>query len=248
MAKGSMRTSTKRVLIDKANSRIVIIVAVAAALTMFSLVASRALLSKRSYQSKVIGQQEQARDQLEANIEAVDVLTVSYGEFVDRPENIIGGNSNGDGERDGDNAKIVLDALPSRYDFPALAASLEKILVDRNYQIDSITGTDAPPGQEDANGQQDISGDTSGSLDTEQTQTTPAGVEEMPFEFTAQGSYTSMIDLLRVLQRSVRPLKVNQLTMAAGRGAGSGQIQLTINGQSYYQPEKNLDIRYEVVE
>lgn len=246
MVKQSMRASTKRLLIDRANSTIVIVVAVAAAVTMFSLVSSRALLSKRSYQSRVISTQEQARDQLEANIEAVDILAVSYGEFVDRPENIIGGNSRGDGERDGDNAKIILDALPSRYDFPALAASLEKILLDRNYQINAITGTDQPPGQDtDTEVSADVPVDE--GMDTDHATPLPASAVPMPFELTAEGSYTAMIDLLNVFQRSIRPLAVKQLTLAAGRGEGA-QVQLTINGESYFQPEKTLEIRYEVVQ
>lgn len=241
MAKLSMRTSTKRLLIDRANTTIVIVVAVAAALTAFSLVASRALLSKRAYQSRVITAQEKARDQLEANIEAVDVLGASYGEFVDRPENIISGNSTGTGERDGDNAKIVLDALPSRYDFPALAASLEKILVDGNYQIGSITGTDQPPGE----------GSTPdpSQAGTQPTESVAIGsAEEMPFELSAQGPYTSMVELLSSFHRSIRPLAVRKLTLTAGSGAGGNQVELTVQGVSYYQPEKTLDIKYEVVQ
>src|SRR5574338_279847 len=113
----NLHISTKRILIDKANSTIVLAVGIAAFLTVFSMVSSKALLSRRAYQSKVIELQEKARDQLNANYQA----------FVDRPENIIQGSSTGKGERDGDNAKIVLDALPSVYDFPGLTSSLEKI-------------------------------------------------------------------------------------------------------------------------
>lgn len=244
-------------MIDKANSSIVIAVGVAAFLTAFSLVASRSLLAKRSYQSRVIAKQEQARDQLKKNIEAVDTLKASYRGFVDRPQNIMGGNATGDSERDGDNAKIVLDALPSKYDFPALIASIEKILVDRNYNIQSINGTDDEINQNPSVDPSQIggaapvaadsstTGQSTAPLTTTAAPTVGAAVD-MPFELTAEGTYTSMIDLLKVFDKSIRPLNVQRLTLSIG-GDESKSVQLTIQGKSFYQPEKALNIKSEVV-
>lgn len=248
--------STKRIMIDNANSSIVIAVGIAAFLTAFSLVASRSLLAKRSYQSRVITKQEQARDQLRKNIEAVDTLKASYRGFVDRPQNIMGGNATGDSERDGDNAKIVLDALPSKYDFPALVASIEKILVDRNYGIQSINGID-----DEVNQNPSVDPSQVGSLapvapnpsSTSQLAAPLASsgpsvgsVVDMPFELTAEGAYTSMVDLLKVFDRSIRPLNVLRLTLSVA-GDESKSVQLTIQGKSFYQPEKVLNIKSEVV-
>ena len=134
--------SVKHVQIDKANSRMVAIVAMAAFVVVFSLVASRALLGQRSYQARVIAGKQKAVKQLKDNITSVDSLVKSYSVFVSSSTNVLGGNSTGTGAQDGDNAKLVLDALPSQYDFPALATSLEKILTSKNYKINSITGTD----------------------------------------------------------------------------------------------------------
>jgi len=240
-------------MIDKANTTIVIAVAVAAATLAFSLVTARSLLIKRSYQSKVISVQEKARDQLEENIDNIDVLAASYSEFVNRPENIIGGDSEGEGDQDGDNAKIIIDALPGRYDFPALISSIEKILIDRNYLIQSLGGNDQPPGEGDVASSGDVDasvadGDTgesgTDSEDEEFVEVTPI---EMPFEMTALGPYTSMVDLLKVFERSVRPIVVNQITFTAGDGSAGNQVEMTVEGQSFFQPEKTLDIKYEVV-
>ena len=244
MAKRSMQFSTKRLLISKANSTMVIAVSVAAFLTAFSLVASRSLLIRRSYQSRVITAQEKARDQLETNIEAVETLEASYRGFVSRTQNLIGGDSAGNGEQDGDNAKIVLDALPSKYDFPALATSLEKILADRNYSILSISGTDEEANQ-NAGGRSAPTGPTLPSS----TGSTTGGVGnavEMPFELTAEGNYESMLDLLSVFQRSIRPIFIQNLVMNA-EGEEASAVQVTVQGKSYYQPEKKLEIKYEVV-
>ena len=76
------------------------------------MVASRALWSQRGYQSRVISEKEKAVSQLESNIAATNQLAISYNAFVSTPDNVIGGNPNGTGDRDGNNAKIVLDALP----------------------------------------------------------------------------------------------------------------------------------------
>ncbi len=236
-SKFKMQLSTKRLMIERANSMIVVIVGVAAILTTFSLVASRSLLAKRSYQSKVITAQEKARDQLQANLEAVDSLEASYKEFVARPENIILGNTGGTGERDGDNAKIILDALPSKYDYPALVASIEKVLSDRNYHINGITGTDEEAGQSGA-----TTSSSSGSSTT--AQPVDGSAVSMPFQLTAEGDYVAMIDLLSVFQRSVRPLYAQKLVF---RASDAGRVELTYEGNSYYQPEKSLSIKQEVV-
>lgn len=243
MAK-SMRISTKQLQIDKANSMIVMTVAIAAFLTVFSLVASRSLIVRRGYQARVISAQEQARDQLQSNIEAVGSLKTAYTEFVSRPTNIIDGNSTGDGSRDGDNAKIVLDALPSKYDFPGLTSSLEKVLAERSYTINSISGVDDEANQ-NSSGAAPASPSTATS--TQQATQTPAvgSAVEMPFEVGAGGSYASIVDLLGVFKKSIRPFYVQGLTMTASEG---NTVEITISGKTYYQPEKTLNITEEVVQ
>ena len=87
--------STKRLQINKANARIVVTIALAAVLTTFSLVASRALLSQRSYQARVIAEKKIAADQLKKNRAAVESLKNSYTQFVSTTANIIGGDPKG---------------------------------------------------------------------------------------------------------------------------------------------------------
>ncbi len=217
------QTASKRVQIDKANAMMVVVVAVAAFVVTFSVVASKALLSKRSYQNRVLTKKKQAADQLKANVSAVDTLITSYKAFVDTPDNIIGGNPSGTGDRDGDNAKIVLDALPSQYDFPALTSSLEKIL-SGNYKLSSISGSDDQIAQQN---QQSIS---------------PVPVE-VPFQFAASASAASAKDLLSTLERSIRPIKVHTLTI----GGNEKALDITVSASTFYQPEKSLKIQMEDV-
>jgi hypothetical protein len=130
----------KRLQIDQANKAVFTAVAVAVFVLIFSIVSIRSLLDLRSHQSQVIQAKRTAVKQLEANVEAVEELKIAYAEFVSRPENVIGGVATGNGDRDGDNAKIVLDSLPSIYDFPALTSSIEKLVDLRNLEFVAMEG------------------------------------------------------------------------------------------------------------
>ena len=221
-----MADLTKRALIDKANVTVVAVVSVAAFVTIFSLVATKALWSQRSYQSRVITAREKARDQLQANKKAADTLVSSYQQFVSSQENVIGGNSTGTGERDGDNARIVLDALPSKYDFPALTTSLEKLVKGQNLVMSAISGVD-----DESNQQKQASS------------ATPQPVE-IPFKLGVKGSYDNIQKLVGVLESSIRPFTVNQLELKAGE---NNELELTLDAKTYYQPEKSFEFKSEVV-
>jgi hypothetical protein len=216
---------SKRAQIDKSQALVVAVVASAAFIVVFSLVSAKALLKQRAYQARVIAKQEKARDQLKANKEAVDQLVVSYKDFVGAPDNLIGGNPTGTGDRDGDNAKIILDALPSKYDFPAVASSLEKILTEKQFQIGSISGTDDELAQS-----------------AKQSSANPRPVE-IPVQFSVTGSYTSIQDLIGVLEKSIRPFNIQTLTLAGDPGS----LKIDLKANTYYQPEKALDIQKEIV-
>lgn len=212
--------STKRLQINKANARIVVIIGLAAVLTTFSLVASRALLSQRAYQARVITEKEKAANQLKENRKAVETLRASYTQFIGASQNIIGGNPQGTGDRDGDNAKIILDALPSKYDFPALTTSLENLLLERSFKIDEITGKDDEVAQ------------------SSQTSSPNPAPIEIPFEVTVTSNYESLRELLQVFERSIRPFHINSLTFSGDDSA----TQLIIEANTYYQPAKSLDL------
>jgi hypothetical protein len=221
-----MPEATKRVLIDKANITVVVTVSIAAFITIFSLVATKALWSQQAYQVRVIHKREKARDQLVANIKAADTLTSSYQQFESATENVIGGSAVGSGERDGDNARIVLDALPSKYDFPALATSLEKLVKGQNLTLDSITGID-----DESNQQKTASS------------ATPQAIE-MPFKVDVKGGYDNIQNLITVFEHSIRPFSINQLEFKAGQGT---DISLSVDAKTYYQPEKSFEFKSEVV-
>lgn len=218
--------SSKRIAISKANTQMIGIVAAASVISIFCLVGAKAIWAQNTYQSKVVDAKEKAHRQLQANLEAADELVNSYKGFVALDPNIISGTKSGTGDKDGDNAKIILDALPGSYDFPALTSSLEKIMKDRNLKISNITGTDDEVNQQ-----------SKGSSPT------PKEII-MPFSFTIDNAnYQSVQELIATLQLSIRPILIDSLELS---GATS-DMSLTVNAHTYYQPEKNVEITKKVV-
>lgn len=216
---------TKRALITKANSTIVVATGAAAFILIFSLVAGRALFSQAAYQNRVIEAKKKALTQLNNDLDARNSLVASYKTFVGTTQNVLGGNPTGTGDQDGDNAKIVLDALPSKYDFPALATSLEKLIKSQNLQIQGITGTD-----------QELT-----EVKNQQS-ATPKPIT-IPFQIQVNGSYESIQNLIKVFERSIRPINVLKVDLSGDQGS----MTASIDAQTYYQPEKSLNIQSEVV-
>jgi len=208
------RVSTKRLMIDKANARMVGTVAAASFITVFSLISLKALYSQMSYQNRVITGKEKAVKTLKTNIDNAKTLVTTYKTFNAAPS-LLGTTDN--------NAKIVLDALPSKYDFPALTSSLEKILIAGGYHIESITGTDDEANQLVAGG--------------------AAAPVPIPFAVTATASYQSVQKLVADLDRSIRPFTIKTVNLSGN----DANIRIDVQAETYYQPEKTVQITTKVV-
>ncbi len=227
MVKFKAQSSTKHVAIDKTNAQMVAVVAVAAFVTVFSLVAANSVWSQTRYQAKVVAAKETANKQLKTNISAFNTLSSAYKGFDSASVNVIGGNAQGSNiVKDGSNSKLVLDSLPSAYDFPGLTSSLEKVLADRSLHVTNITGTD-----DQLNQQSNIASPT------------PSAVN-MPFSFSVgNATYAQVNDLIKGLQLSIRPIQIDTLTITGG----NNDMTVTVNAHTYYQPAKNLTITKKVI-
>jgi hypothetical protein len=218
--------SSKRLAISKTNAQMVGVVAVAAFISVFCLVASNAVFSQNRYQARVISAKEKAHKQLVQNIDNYNNLATAYKAFDGASANIIGGNKDGTSDNDGSNSKIILDALPSTYDFPALTSSLEKILNDNNLKVTSITGTDDQLAQQN---------------NTSSANPQPVSI---PFTFTiSNASYTSVTQLMSKLQQSIRPVQIDMLDVSGSQN----NMTVTVTGHTYYQPAKNVSITKKVI-
>lgn len=213
--------SVKRAQVNKDQTNILIILGVASVLTIASLVVAKGFWSRGNYLSKVSSQKATALQQLKDNEKATASLVEKYTEFVDQNPNLLGGSLDGESDKDGDNGELVLDALPSKYDFPAVAASLEKILT--GYTIGGIVGTD------DSAAQAAIAG---------------SGPVEIPFTLSVTTNYIDFRNLVDSFNRSIRPIQITRLELAGENDS----LETSIVGKTFYQPETGVKITKGVVQ
>ena len=215
--------SPKRQLINKANQKVVVVTSLAAFVVIFCLVASKALFSQMLYQNRIVSSKKATLSQLKTDYSAAQNLETAYQAFVSTPQNVLGGNPSGTGPNDGDNGKIVLDALPGQYDFPALATSLNKLLSGQGVKIQSIIGTDDEVAQ------------------SQQQQTaTPAPVP-IPFQVSAGGNYQAIVNTVKTFEASIRPIQVQTMTLSGD----DANLSLTLGAQTFYQPQKTFSLTKE---
>jgi len=216
--------TSKRARIDKTQSTMLAIISIAAVITIFCLMSAKALLSQAAYQRKVVKANQAAVKQLQANVTAAKALVTQYSQVFEgtNPSNIIGGQNTTSPDAvppNGDNARIVLDALPSKYDFPALISSVSNILTDDKITSPSVTGTDE-----------------SATIDS--SATTNPQPQEIQLTVTGTGTYENVQAFVQDLERSIRPFDVVSLQLAGPQDS----LIFTLTVNTYFQPAKSLNV------
>lgn len=215
--------------IKKAQSSLILIVAVATVITVFCLVSTRSLLNQGSYQRHVINARHTANSQLKKNLASANQLTTAFKSVFENngPINIIGGKNDPHTTAvppDGSNSRIVLDALPSTYDFPALVTSLSKILGSATISNASVGGSDQ-----------------SSTASNEPTGK-PQPIEiDIPLSGTS--SVANLQKLLSDLQRSVRPYDITSMQITGNNST----MTFSLQAHTYYQPPKAIDVGSKVL-
>lgn len=216
--------SMKRIAINRTQLVVVVVASVTGFIFAFCMVGAKNMLDQRAYQAKVIGKKKVALSTLKKNQSSFDSLRSEYEEFDGQSSNVLGGSKAGKSDRDGSNTRIVLDALPSRYDFPALTASIEKLFKDNAFELKDISGTD----DEVAQSQEGIA---------------PVPVE-IPISMKVTVNGQTGASALQLLERSIRPIHVSQLNLKVNQGTSS---ELTVTAKTFYQQEKKFEIQMEQV-
>src|SRR3954469_20331159 len=109
------KVSIKHLQIDKSQQQVLAVIVAATVLTVFFLVASKALISKGLYQRRAINAKHAVANTLKDNVAASQQLINQYGVFAAADPNVLQGAASGNGNLDGPNPRIVLDSLPSTY-------------------------------------------------------------------------------------------------------------------------------------
>src|SRR5262249_36866074 len=150
------------------------------------------MVTKGLYQKRVLHERQEVVSQLKTNYTSAQSLLTQYKVFASQDPNVLGGSISGTGNLDGDNPRIVLDSLPSTYDAPALASSLEKILEGRGISISSIKVIDDPTTYPDA------------------AQENPQSAA-IPLSFEGTTNFQVAPQLLQDFERSIRPFDVTKI-------------------------------------
>ncbi|MBI4034740.1 hypothetical protein HY380_02470 [Candidatus Saccharibacteria bacterium] len=222
---------TKRLQIDKAQQTILMVVAGAVVVSIFSLVSAKRLLSEASFQRQVVNSKRDAAKQLSQDVAAANQLTSRYATiFANSSEstNVLGGRNTSSSNAlppDGDNPRIVLNALPSVYDFPALISSVSRILSGAGISNPSISGTDQ-------------------SATTNDAPTFSPQPQPINLSVSGSGSFYNVKKLIRDLERSIRPFDVTNLQLSGS----NANMTISLNLTTYYQPAKALTISTETVQ
>lgn len=215
----------KRIAVEKNNARLILTVSITVFVVVFCLVAVKNLYSQMTYQSRVITKKEVTLKQVNTNKKEVESLNRAYQEFSSDVTNAIGGSPTGTGDRDGENAKIILDALPSKYDYPGLITSLNKLVSNGGFKVSSIQGSDDELNQ---------------AQNTSSSSPTPV---EMPFSLEASINPTEGKKFMQLFEKSIRPIVVTKIAIQGKEDS----IEIIVDAKTYFQPEKKLNITEEVV-
>ncbi len=222
----SKQISNKHQLIAKINKQIVVVASVGIFVFLFCAFAAKDLISTMDYQNQVITAKQDAETKLGQDVVADKSLVKSYEAFVSTPTNIIGGvtSSQIPTGNNGDSSKIILDALPSRYDFPALITSLQYLLTSNGVKLTGIGGTDQ-------------------QLTVNQAASSNPKPVDMPFTFSVSGSYQSIQNLVGAIQRSIRPIDIQTEDFTGDQN----NLTFSVTAQTYFQPEKAFKLVPETI-
>ena len=219
----------KRQQIENAGRTMFLWVAVASVAVSICIVTAQFLFQQWTYNNRVLGAKYKAADQLKKNIANATQLQNAVNSLVSNND-LASVKTN----TDDPNTKSVLDALPGAFDATAWATSLQKAILSHSGV--AIEGINVPSDQD----QTTTGGSTGTSAATNTASPTP---QEMKFDVTVSGSYDKIRNMMLDLERTIRPIKITEITL----NGDDAQMTATIGGVTYYQPSKSASVKQEVV-
>lgn len=207
----------KRQQIEVAGRVMFIWIAIAAVAVSFCVATGQYLFSRWVHNNKVIAAKNEASDTLSKNIvnskelkQNVDALVAS------QPLASVKTN-----EAD-QNAKSVLDALPTTFDSAALGTSLQQAILNRSgVAIENLTVPQDVPAE----------------------QLLASTPQEMQFSFVISGSYSQIQSAILDIERTIRPFKILTMNLTGS----DTNLRASVEAATYYQPAKTVTLGEEVI-
>lgn len=209
----------KRQQIELAGRTMFLWVAIAAVAVSFCFATGQYLFSKWQFNNKIIDAKYKATTTLTNNLSNAEELRKNIDGLVASLE-LDSVKTN----KDDPNTKSVLDALPTSFDPAALATSLQQVILGRSgVSVESIV----------------VPTQTAG----ENIETTDPTPQEMKFSVVVSAPYDKVVNLVRDMERTIRPIKINSVSMN-----GSDQsLRVTIDATTYYQPSRSVELKKEAL-
>jgi len=209
--------NSKRALIEKAGNSMFIAVAAASVVVAFCIVAINFMWDKAQYNSRVQTEKELARDTLITNIANATSLKTSFNQ-LETGDDLISGQ----GKKS--NSAVILDALPRKYDFPALRTSIEKLADLSGVKLASFNGNDQ-------------------ESEAIASMISPVP-QEIVFSVAIECNYDSLIDFIDNLENTIRPIKIERLRVSGSDSLMNASLDLI----TYYQPSVDINIQTRNIE
>lgn len=202
---------TKQLRIKKSSSAVFITIAIASVLVSISLVFLNILNTQRTFNDRVQGEKEQVVASLESNVRNINTLADSFNQLESQGDLISDQNKS--------NSSVILDALPSKYDFPAVATAVQNLAAVSGVTLDDFSGSD------------------------EELQAVGASVDPLPididFSVSVAGSYEKVNTFMENIEKSIRPINVGNIRIDS---VGSNEVRAQFQMTTYYQPTVDLTI------
>lgn len=213
----------KRQQIDSSKRTMFIAVAVVALVSGIALVVSFFLVQQIIFHGKVVSAKQATIDTIKSNIAVVDELKDNI-RVLDTNEALNSVRSSEDSSA----LQVILDALPSESNADALGASLQVRFAGEvsGLKVDSLVPINSDSDNYTAN---------DGSVGS--------GSSSIGFTMSVSGSADMLKEFLARLERSIRVIELSSIDIRAG----SDGLTMSIIGQAYYEPGRNIELGTKVV-
>lgn len=212
-----INVTSKRVKLEKANSQIFIATAAASFVIAFCAVWLNIIWEEKQFQDIVISERKEVLDQAQENIANIEELKTSFVNLENANDLLVG-------QGDEANSTVILDALPPKYDFPAVASSMDDIAKRSGVLLLTFTGDDLVEEAVDS------------AIEPFPTQ--------IPFRVVINGSSSATEEFLVNLERSIRPMSVSSLNISGT----DDELETVLEIVTHYQPSVNVDITTKTID
>lgn len=209
----------KRQQIKEANKMTFVWIAIASIAVVLCLVISQFLVRQLWFNQKVINERSNTQSTLDKNLKNYEELKKSVGKLLANEQlNLPEVKANPDDKA----LKIVLDALPVTNDGTVLGSSLLQVILPKS----GVSVSEMRSGADSLAGV--VVEDLGNSI---------------PFSFIVNSNYSQSENMLKDIERSIRPISVTELIMQGD----DAKLTVEVKGVSYFSPEKSVELKSKVV-